>query len=62
MQLIAPGGQVKEDDMQDSNSRIGLACELLKLVAAVLTVVHAVMQFMGPATNYGDRSAYVLRS
>jgi hypothetical protein len=60
VQLVAPGGQVKEDDMK--NSHIGLACELLKLVAAVLTVIHAVMQFMGPATNYGNQGAYVLRS
>jgi hypothetical protein len=43
-----------------SYSRIGLVCELLKLLAAVLTVIHAVIQLMGPATNYRGRDATIL--
>lgn len=46
--------------MKNKNSRIGLACELLKLVGAVLSVAHALMQLIGPAINYRRAHAKIL--
>jgi hypothetical protein len=58
--LRALGGQARRDDMKNKNSRIGLACELLKLVGAVLSVAHALMQLIGPAINYRRAHAKIL--
>lgn len=45
---------------ETSSSRIGLASELLKLVAAALAVVKELMDLIGPALNYDRLHAKIL--